>query len=124
MTQLEQGTAGRTMASRWIWPFELLEKIGEGGMGLVYRARYVGNDRIVAVKLLPTDVADNPSLTARFDRELEILKQLRHPNIVYCFGGTCESKQRFYAMELVEGGTLAELLLERKRFSWDRVVDY
>jgi serine/threonine protein kinase len=124
MSHVEHSSAGRTMVSRWIWPFELLEKIGEGGMGVVYRARYVGNDRIVAVKLLPNDVADNPSLVARFDRELEILKQLRHPHIVYCFGGVCESKQRFYAMELVEGGTLAELLRDRGRFSWSHVVDY
>ncbi len=112
------------MASQWIWPFELIEKIGEGGMGVVYRARYVGNDRIVAVKLLPTDIAENPTISARFDRELEILKQLKHPNIVHCFGGVCESKQRFYAMELIEGGTLAELLRQKKRFSWDYVVEY
>jgi serine/threonine-protein kinase len=112
------------MASRWIWPFELLDKLGEGGMGIVYRARYVGNDRIVAVKILPTDVAENESIIARFDRELEILKQLKHPNIVNCFGGVCESKQRFYAMELVDGGTLAELLRQRKRFSWDHVVEF
>ena len=112
------------MASQWIWPFELIEKIGEGGMGVVYRARYVGNDRIVAVKLLPTDIAENPTITARFDRELEILKQLKHPNIVHCFGGVCESKQRFYAMELIEGGTLAEMLRQKKRFSWDYVIEY
>jgi serine/threonine-protein kinase len=112
------------MSSRWIWPFELLDKLGEGGMGIVYRARYVGNDRIVAVKLLPSDADQNESIIARFDRELEILKQLKHPNIVNCFGGVCESKQRFYAMELVDGGTLAELLRQRKRFSWDHVLDF
>lgn len=112
------------MASKWIWPFELQEKIGEGGMGVVYRARYVGNDRIVAVKLLPEDVAQNPTLVARFDRELEILTQLKHRNIVHCFGGTTESKQRFYAMELVEGGTLADVLRTKGRISWDYVVEY
>lgn len=112
------------MASKWIWPFELQEKIGEGGMGVVYRARYVGNDRIVAVKLLPEDVAQNPTLVARFDRELEILTQLKHRNIVHCFGGTTESKQRYYAMELVEGGTLADVLRSKGRLSWDYVVEY
>lgn len=93
-------------------------------MGVVYRARYVGNDRIVAIKLLPEEVAKNPTLVARFDRELEILTQLRHPNIVHCFGGTTESKQRFYAMELVDGGTLAEALAAKGRLSWDHVVEY
>ncbi len=112
------------MESRFIWPFELLDKLGEGGMGVVYRARHVGNDRQVAVKLLPDDVAANETLLARFERELEVLKQLRHPNIVHCFGGTCESKQRFYAMELIEGGTLAELLSRKERLPWETAVDY
>ncbi len=112
------------MESRFIWPFELLDKLGEGGMGVVYRARHMGNDRQVAVKLLPDDVASNETLLARFERELEVLKQLRHPNIVHCFGGTCESKQRFYAMELIEGGTLAEVLSRRERLPWEIAVDY
>lgn len=116
--------SGIQMSSKWIWPFELLEKVGEGGMGVVYRARYVGNDRIVAVKLLPDDVAQNPTLVARFERELEILAQLRHPNIVHCFGGTTKSQQHFYAMELVEGGTLAQALRAKGRLSWDYVVEY
>jgi eukaryotic-like serine/threonine-protein kinase len=110
--------------SRWVWPFELLEKIGEGGMGTVYRARYAGNDRLVAVKLLPAEVAAEPTLLARFERELAVLKQLKHPNIVRCFGGTCETEQRFYAMELVEGGTLADLLNRKGRLSWEFVIDY
>ncbi len=112
------------MSSKWIWPFELMEKLGEGGMGVVYRGRYVGNNRIVAVKILPDDVAANENLVARFDREIEILKQLKHPHIVNCFGGVCESKQRFYAMELVEGGTLADHLQKRGRFTWDYVIEY
>lgn len=112
------------MESRFIWPFELLDKLGEGGMGVVYRARHVGNDRQVAVKLLPDDVASNETLLARFERELEVLKQLRHPNIVHCFGGTCESKQRFYAMELLEGGTLADVLTRKGCLPWETAVDY
>jgi eukaryotic-like serine/threonine-protein kinase len=101
---------------RWIWPFELLDKLGEGGMGVVYRARYVVDNRHVAVKLLPPDVA-NSTILSRFERELEILKTLRHPNIVRSFGGVCEGNQHFYAMELVEGGTLDKLLEERGKFS-------
>lgn len=111
------------METRWIWPFELLDKIGEGGMGVVYRARYVGNNRQVAVKLIPDDITTDATLLARFERELEVLKQLNHPNIVHCFGGRCESKQRYYAMEYVSGGTLADYLAERKRLSWESAVD-
>ena len=112
------------MESRWIWPFELLDKLGEGGMGVVYRARYVGNDRQVAVKLLPPGAASNQTLLARFEREMDVLKQLRHPNIVHCFGGTCESKQWFYAMELIDGGSLADIIKQEGRLSWEVAIDY
>lgn len=112
------------MESQWIWPFELLDKLGEGGMGVVYRARYVGNNRQVAVKLIPNDMTANATLFARFERELDVLKQLSHPNIVHCFGGSCESKQRFYAMEYVPGGTLSDYLLEKRTLSWENVVDF
>lgn len=109
--------------SRWIWPFELTEQIGEGGMGVVYRARYVVNNREVAVKMLPADVTDKTAL-ARFEREMAVLKDMRHPNIVRCFGGACEDKRRFYAMELVEGGNLEDVLQRRGKLTWEQVVEY
>lgn len=92
-------------------------------MGVVYRARYVVNDREVAVKMLPDDVT-SPTVLARFERELEVLKTLKHPNIVLSFGGACEDKQKFYAMELVEGGSLEDQLRARGRLPWEQVVDY
>ena len=110
------------MESRWVWPFELIEKLGEGGMGVVYRARYVGNNRQVAVKLIPNDVTASPTTLARFERELDVLNKLSHPNIVHCFGGRCESKQRFYAMEYVPGGTLGDLLNQKKELPWENAV--
>ena len=110
-------------SDRWIWPFELIEKIGEGGMGMVYRARYVVNNKQFAVKLLPSDVTDVTTLE-RFQRELDILKKLKHPHIVRCFGGECKNKRQFYAMELVEGGTLEQLLAKRGKLAWELVVEY
>lgn len=92
-------------------------------MGVVYRARYVVNDREVAVKMLPEDVT-SPTVLARFERELEVLKNLKHPNIVLSFGGSCEDKQKFYAMELVEGGSLEDQLRERGRLPWETVIEY
>ncbi|WP_437192435.1 protein kinase domain-containing protein [Planctomicrobium sp. SH527] len=112
-----------TANSRWIWPFEILEQIGEGGMGVVYRARYVVNGRQVALKMVPSEIADKTAL-ARFERELEVLKTLKHPNIVRCFGGVCENKRRFYAMELLEGGSLEDQLQARGKFPWEQVVRY
>ena len=111
------------MSSLWIWPFELQEKIGEGGMGLVYKARYVKDDRLFAVKLIPADV-NNKTLLARFEREIDILKTLRHPNIVRAFGGICEDKQRFYAMELVDGGTLWDKIQSNGYLPWEKVTDW
>lgn len=112
-----------TSQTRWIWPFEIIEQIGEGGMGVVYRARYVVNGRQVALKMLPSDVTDKTAL-ARFERELEVLKTLRHANIVRCFGGVCEDKRRFYAMELLEGGSLEDQLRLKGRFAWEQVIYY
>jgi serine/threonine-protein kinase len=111
------------MERRWIWPFELLDKLGEGGMGVVYRARYVKNDKIVAVKLLPPSITDE-ILLARFEREMQLLRTLRHPHIVHTFGGKCEGDQRFYAMELIDGGNIDDLLHEKKRLSVDTTVAY
>lgn len=109
--------------SRWIWPFEILEQIGEGGMGVVYRARYVVNGRLVALKMLPNDIADKTAL-ARFEREVEVLKTLKHPNIVRSFGGVCEDKRRFYAMELLEGGSLEDQLIAKGKLPWELVIQY
>jgi eukaryotic-like serine/threonine-protein kinase len=108
---------------RWIWPFELLDKLGEGGMGVVYRARYVVDNRHVAVKLLPPNIG-NEMILSRFEREVEILKTLRHPHIVRCFGGKCEGNQHFYAMELVEGGTLDKLIEGQSKLSWEVAVQF
>ncbi|TWT60101.1 serine/threonine protein kinase [Rubinisphaera italica] len=110
-------------SSLWVWPFELIEKIGEGGMGVVYRARYVKDDRMFAVKLIPEEIT-NPTLLARFEREIQVLKKLRHPNIVRAFGGVCEDKQRFYAMELVEGGTLWDKIQKAGYLDWQKITDY
>ncbi|MCA9080401.1 MAG: protein kinase [Planctomycetaceae bacterium] len=105
------------------WPFEVLDQIGEGGMGVVYRARYTLNGRHVALKMVPADVTDKTVL-ARFERELEVLKNLRHPNIVRCFGGASENNRRYYAMELVEGGNLEEKLHVKGRLPWEQVIYY
>jgi serine/threonine protein kinase len=108
---------------RWIWPFELIEQIGEGGMGLVYRARYVVKNVDVALKMVPSDVTDATTL-ARFEREMEVLKTLRHPHIVRTFGGVCEDKQRFYAMELISGGSLEDELKAKGKLQWEQVIEY
>lgn len=112
------------MAERQLGPFLLGPKIGGGGMGVVYRATYSKTGQVVALKLLPSELSKKPKLVARFERELKILKKLKHPNIVPCYGGGKLGEQQFMAMELVEGGSLADLLRKRGRFSWEEVIRF
>lgn len=102
----------------------LEERLGAGGMGVVFRATYVRTGQKVAVKFIPSDLLENERVAARFQRELRILTKLKHPSIVRCYGGGKHGDRLYYAMELVEGGSLASLLRQRKRLSWEATVDY
>lgn len=110
--------------NRRIGPFQLEGRLGVGGMGIVYRATYLKGGQKVAVKVLAPDLAADAKLAKRFEREMEILKKLKHPNIVKYYGGSTTGVQRFYAMELVTGGSLADLLKKRGRLSWEEAIDY
>ena len=92
---------GRTLAQ-----YTILEKIGEGGMGEVYRARDNRLGREVALKVLPTAVASFPERLARFEREARMVASLNHPNIVTLFAIEEDEGVHFLAMELIDGETL------------------
>src|SRR5713101_951275 len=85
-------------------PYEILALIGTGGMGEVYRARDTKLDRDVAIKVLPSALAQHPDRLARFEREAKVLATLNHPNIAVIYG----LEDRAIVMELVEGPTLAD----------------
>ena len=84
--------------------------LGEGGMGVVYRATDTKLDRQVAIKVLPAAFSVDPERLARFEREAKVLAQLHHPNIASIFGVEESSGTQALVMELVEGATLAERL--------------
>ena len=86
---------------------ELMEPLGEGGMGTVYRARHVKLDRVVAVKFLSKEFSALPELKARFTFEARALAKVKHPNVVQVFDAGEEDGEAWLVMELVEGGTLA-----------------
>jgi len=88
--------------------YRITDKLGEGGMGVVYRAHDERLDREVAVKVLPEAVAEDESRLARFEREARLLASLNHPNIATLHGLEEHEGQRFLIMELVEGESLAE----------------
>jgi serine/threonine-protein kinase len=87
---------------------KVLEKIGQGGMGEVYRAEDTNLSREVAIKVLPEQFTKDPQRLARFEREAKLLASLNHPNIAAIYGLEEADGVRFLALELVEGETLAE----------------
>lgn len=112
------------MAQKTLGPFDLEEKIGVGGMGIVFRARYRKNDRIVAVKILTGPLSTNPKLVARFEREMEILQKLEHPNITKYYGGGKVDGHHFYAMKLMTGGNLHRLIKQKGQLPWEQVIEF
>jgi Tol biopolymer transport system component len=90
--------------------YRLIEKIGEGGMGTVWRAQDTTLDRDAAVKILPDELANDSQQLARFEREAKLLASLNHPNLAAVFGVHAAESTRFLAMELVPGEDLAHRL--------------
>jgi serine/threonine-protein kinase len=93
-------------------PYEISAQIGEGGMGEVYRATDTNLSRQVAIKVLPAAVAEDADRLARFDREARTLAALNHPNIAAIYGVEKGDSTTALVMELVEGPTLADRILQ------------
>ena len=93
-------------------PYEIVEPIGKGGMGEVYRARDTKLDREVAIKVLREEFANDDERLARFEREAKLLASLNHPNIASIYGLEEADGVKALVLELVEGPTLAERIVE------------
>ena len=90
--------------------YEVEEEVGHGGMGVVYRARHLGLDRCVALKMLLTGRHAGPESRERFLREARAVAGLRHPNIVQVYDQGELDSLPYFTMEFVEGGNLAQKL--------------
>jgi serine/threonine protein kinase/Tol biopolymer transport system component len=100
------------LPGRRLGPYEILSAIGAGGMGEVYKARDTRLDRIVAIKVLPSHLADRAELRERFDREAKTIASLNHPHICTLYDTGHQDEIDFLVMEYLEGETLAQRLVK------------
>jgi len=105
-----------------IGPYLIRRRLGRGGMGAVYEAEDPMSGEVVAVKVLSAQFGDDAALRRRFDVEIETLKALRHPGIVRLLAFGEEDGQPYFAMELVRGRSLEDLIRAGRRFTWQETV--
>lgn len=104
--------------------FRLLEPLGVGTVGTVFRAESPDIDQPVAIKLLHPTIAHDPHIVDRFQREITIMERLDHPHIVHTYGGGLMDGQYFYAMQLLNHGTLKARLQSLGPLPWSQAAAY
>lgn len=103
--------------------FEILDKLGKGGMGQVFKARQKSLDRLVAIKVLPLTLCKNEEFIGRFKREARLAGKFYHPNAIQVFDIGEHKGQYYYIMEFVDGGSLKEKLSIEGKFSQEYTLE-
>ena len=111
---------GRMLDNR----YEIIEKIGVGGMAAVYKALYHRLNRYVAIKILKDDLAEDEDFRRRFHSEAQAVAMLSHPNIVTVYDTSRGSVAEYIVMELIEGITLKQYMNKRGVLSWKEALHF
>ena len=98
--------------------YEILERIGTGGMAIVYKAKCHRLNRLVAIKILKSDLAQNEEFRRRFNAESQAVAQLSHPNIVSVYDVSRGGDMEYIVMELIDGITLKQYMEKRGQLNW------
>ena len=110
---------GRVLAGR----YQLIEKLGQGGMGAVYKGQHVKMNRLTAIKILTADLADNPEFVTRFEREAEMASHIDNPHAVSIYDfGEADDGLVYLAMEFLDGEPLSSVIAREGALPIDRVV--
>ena len=111
------------LVGKELGPYVVDKELGSGAMGTVFRAKHKASGERVAVKLMALALGSSEQARARFIRELDILKQLSHPNIVRYKGSGRYHGSPFFIMEYVEGESLDHVIARRDRLTWEEIVE-
>ncbi|MDA0920150.1 MAG: serine/threonine-protein kinase [Planctomycetota bacterium] len=111
------------MTHRTLKSFQLGETLGVGTVGTIRRAVDRANRREVALKILQPAVSQDEIIRRRFEREIEVLHKLTHPNVVACYDHGIDGDRLFYSMEIVRGGTLKDLLRKRGKLRIEEALE-
>lgn len=119
----KQSAGTHAVNTQTVGDFELGEHLASGTVGDVYRARHRTTGQPAVVKFLQTHAASEPDLQRRFVREVAIVERLNHPNIVRHYDCGLANDRIFFAMELVDCGTLKDVLRQRGKIPWRETVE-
>ncbi len=112
------GLVGKTLGG-----YRILERIGRGGMGTVYKAEQLSLSRVVALKVLSSKLVSDPLFVERFVREAKAAGQLNHPNLVQVFDVGRDRNIYYFSMELMENGSVGDVVSKEGKVPWKRALE-
>jgi len=121
--QVNQVFLGRGRELR-LGQYLILERLGDGGMGQVFKARHQDMKRTVAVKVIRKELLGDPETASRFRREVEMISQLTHPHIAHAYDAGLTGPTFYLVMEYIEGVSLSSLVNQKGQLAVEQVCDY